>query len=121
MSIATITTLDELLLEGAGCAENRERREFDRLTMGTEGIVLFGAGNLGRKIQKVLSGKGEEVLAFADNNPLLWGSFIEGIPVLSPREAALLFGSSAAFVISIWGVGSQDRELLEQQGQFAAL
>lgn len=109
MSIATATSLDELLLEGAGCAENRERLEFDRLTMGTEGIVLFGAGNLGRKIQKVLSRKGEEVLAFADNNPLLWGCLIEGIPVLSPREAALLFGCSAAFVISIWGVGSQDR------------
>jgi FkbM family methyltransferase len=109
MLLSTITSLDELLSEGAECAKVRERREFDHLTIGTEGIVLFGAGNLGRKIQKALRGKGDEVVAFADNNPLLWGSSIEGIPVLSPQEAASLFGSSAAFVISIWGVGSEDR------------
>jgi FkbM family methyltransferase len=104
-----MTSLDELLSEGAAGAEARERRELDRLTDGREGIVLFGAGNLGRKMQRVLHLKGVDALAFSDNNPSLWGSSIEGIPVLSPREAASRFGSSAAFVISIWGVGSQDR------------
>jgi FkbM family methyltransferase len=104
-----MTRLDELLSEGAAYAQARERRELDRLTDGTEGIVLFGAGNLGRKIQRVLHRNGADALAFADNNQSLWGSSIEGIPVFSPREAASRFGSSAAFVISIWGVGSQDR------------
>ena len=104
-----MTSLDELLSEGAAGAEARERRELDRLTDGTEGIVLFGAGNLGRKIQRVLHREGADALAFADNNESLWGSCIEGIPVLSPQEAASRFGASAAFVISIWGVGSQDR------------
>jgi FkbM family methyltransferase len=104
-----MTGLDELLSEGAADAEARERRELDRLTGGAEGIVLFGAGNLGRKIQRVLHRNGADALAFADNNQSLWGTSIEGIPVLSPREAASRFGSSAAFVISIWGVASQDR------------
>jgi len=104
-----MTSLDELLSEGAAGAEARERRELDLLTNRTDGIVLFGAGNLGRKIQRVLHRNGAGALAFADNNQSIWGSSIEGIPVLSPREAAYRFGSSAAFVISIWGVGSQDR------------
>jgi FkbM family methyltransferase len=109
MPLSAVTSLDELLAEGAAGAEARERRELDRLTDGTEGLVLFGAGNLGRKIQRVLHRNGADALAFADNNQSLWGSFIEGIPVLSPREAASRFGSSAAFAISIWGVGSYDR------------
>src|SRR5580704_4407779 len=107
--LSTMTSLDQLLSEGAARAETRERRELDRLTVGTEGMVLFGAGNLGRKIQRVLHRNGADALAFADNNQSLWGRFVEGIPVLSPREAASRFGSSAAFVISIWGVGSHDR------------
>jgi FkbM family methyltransferase len=107
--LSTTTSLDELLSEGAAFAEARERRELDRLIRGTAGIVLFGAGNLGRKIQRVLHRNGPDALAFADNNQSLWGSSIEGIPVLSPQEAVTRFGSSAAFVISIWGVGSRDR------------
>ena len=107
--LSTTPSLDELLSEGAADAKVRERRELDRLTQGTEGMVLFGAGNLGHKIQRALHRNGADALAFADNNQSLWGSSIEGIPVLSPLEAASRFGSSAAFVISIWGVGSQDR------------
>jgi FkbM family methyltransferase len=52
---------------------------------------------------------GIEPLAFADNNSILWGQKIEGLPVLSPQEASQKFASYAAFVVSIWGAGNNHR------------
>ncbi|HMD71484.1 MAG TPA: FkbM family methyltransferase [Bryobacteraceae bacterium] len=102
--------LDELLAEGVAGAIERERTEFDRFTAPfTDALVLFGAGNMGRLIRRKLRTVGVEPLAFADNNPALRGGLVEGVPVLSPAEAANRFGSSAAFVIAIWGVGAKDR------------
>ena len=63
-------------------------------------LVLFGAGNLGKKALWVLREQGIEPLAFTDNSARLWGQTIEGIPVLAPGEAARQFGRSAAFVVT---------------------
>ncbi len=108
--LSTATELDELLSEGVNGAESRERTEFDRLTGPLhEKLVLFGAGGLGRRIEKELRQIGIRPVAFADNNPKLWGQSIGDVPVLSPADAGARFGDSAAFVIAVWGVGSRDR------------
>jgi FkbM family methyltransferase len=52
---------------------------------------------------------GIEPVAFADNNARLWNSQVDGVPVLRPADAAKQFGTSAAFVISIWGARAADR------------
>ena len=65
-------------------------------------LVLFGAGNLGRKTLRGLRSAGIEPLGFADNNPALWGKKVEGVTVFSPKEAAERFHSSAAFIVTIW-------------------
>jgi FkbM family methyltransferase len=91
-----------LLTEGIEGCQDREAEAFDLAATGAEGIVLFGAGGLGRKTLATLRSDGKEPLAFVDNNGSLWGTKIEGIPVLSPAEAAILFGNSAAFVVTIW-------------------
>ena len=102
--------LEELLSEDVGSAIVRERTEFDRLTAGcADGLVLFGAGNMGRIVARKLRAVDVEPVAFTDNNSRLWGQCVEGIPVLSPADAAARFGSSAAFLISIWAVASRDR------------
>ncbi len=64
-------------------------------------VVIFGAGGLGRKIASVLRNLGYPPLAFCDNNPALWGTQVEGIPVLSVPNAVSSF-SHALFVIAIW-------------------
>lgn len=104
-----IKSLDELLSDSPGDTLQRESTEFERRIYPFKDIVLFGAGNLGRMIHSKLGQIGITPLAFADNNPMLWGSTAEGTPVLSPVDAAARFGSSAAFMIAIWGVGSKDR------------
>ena len=64
-------------------------------------LVLFGAGTLGRKLRSALAAS-FQVLAFSDNEPGKWGSTLDGLPVLSPADAAERFGREACFVVSIW-------------------
>jgi len=80
-----------------------------------DSIVLFGAGELGRKTLSGLRRCEREVVAFSDNNSLLWGSVIEGIPVLSPTEAAERYGQFSLFVITIWRAGSNHRMAMTRQ------
>jgi FkbM family methyltransferase len=83
---------------------------FDELAgTGNPSLVLLGAGGLGRRTLAGLRRHGVEPLAFADNNSAAWGGSVEGIPVLSPAEAAERYGDSAVFVITVWGALGKDR------------
>ncbi len=98
--------LELLLSEPMPSVRERVRTAFDReLAKGGGQLVLFGAGNLGRRIVATLRSGQLEPVAFADNRPALWGTAVDGIPVLSPTEAAARFGSSALFVVTIWSPG----------------
>jgi len=59
-------------------------------------IVIFGAGNLGRRVARAVS-----PVLFCDNNSALWGSLCEGMPVESPEKAVQRY-PNATFVIAIW-------------------
>jgi FkbM family methyltransferase len=75
----------------------------DQLAEGEHsGIVLFGAGGLGRRVAEGLRSVDVEPLAFSDNNSRLWGTEVCGLPVLSPTEAIERFADQAVFVITIW-------------------
>jgi hypothetical protein len=57
--------------------------------IGSDGpLVLFGAGRLGLITLKGLRQLGIEPVAWADNNPRLHGSVVEGLPVYSATEAS---------------------------------
>jgi FkbM family methyltransferase len=95
------TEMDRLLFnENVVECQSREQDEFDTLTVGHSGLVLFGAGGLGRKVLRALRANGIAPLAFADNK--LAGQSVEGVEVLTPPEAAFRFGQSATFVVAIW-------------------
>ncbi len=100
----------DLLAEDSDCACVRESHAFEKLAgeLGTR-IVLFGAGGLGRRCLAGLRHQSIEPIAFADNNSKLWGHKVDGLTVLEPRDAARLYGASAAFVVTIWGALSADR------------
>ncbi len=104
--------LDELLSESVEAARAREGSTFDDLTAdGGGAFVLFGAGGLGRKTASGMRDLGMEVIAFADNNPQLWGTSLEGVPVMSAEEAGRQYGRSAAFVTTIWSGSSSGRQV----------
>jgi FkbM family methyltransferase len=99
--VALEDQLEDLLSEPITSAMEREKSTFDELTAPFEQIILFGAGNTGKKTLQVLRSHGIEPLAFADNAAAIWGQEIEGVRVLSPVDAAAKFGRSAVFVITI--------------------
>lgn len=106
----TAHRLTSLLSESQEDAVGRERMTFDRLAGPcSERIVLFGAGGLGKRTLEGLRRVGVLPLAFADNNPALWGTSIEGVPVYQTARAAEQYGQNAVFVVTIWGAQARDR------------
>lgn len=107
--------LKELLDEDLNLVIEREKTAFDKLTnsFGNQ-LVLFGAGNLGRKTLAGLRKVGIEPIAFADNNPNIWNTSMEGLQILSPEEAAKKFGQTATFITTIWR-GGGDRQSTRQK------
>jgi FkbM family methyltransferase len=104
------TELEALFSADIAEVVERERTAFDRVA-GPYGdsLVLFGAGNLGRRALDGLRELGIEPIAFADNSPALRNGDINGVRVLSPGDAVRAFGDSATFVITIWRGEAVDR------------
>jgi FkbM family methyltransferase len=118
VSDAQQAELERLLSESVESVRQRERTAFDEAAAPLAGsVVIYGAGGLGRKILAGLRAIRESVnpvgvptpLAFADLNRELWGTSLDGLPVLAPEAAAREFGSSAAFVVGVWSPGSERR------------
>jgi len=98
-----VDQLDELLTENIQSVQSRQKNTVVELTDSFKIlIVLFGAGNLGRKLLAGLRSLGIQPVVFADNNSALWGKSVDGLVVFSPEEAARKYGTSAVFVIAIW-------------------
>ena len=115
-----LSELNRLLSEPLGSVRARENSAFDKLLADCGNrVVLFGAGNLGRKVLQCLRSIGVEPLAFADNGRSKWGENVDGIPILSPKEAAARYGASALFLVTIWSLGHsypESRASLEAMG-----
>ena len=107
-SVGGPAELDALLSRDPAAMRIDERAAFDRIACGRP-IVLMGAGGLGRRALAGLRQNRASPLAFADNAPARHGTSIDGVPVLSPADAARRFGRTAVFVVTIWGANSPHR------------
>jgi len=105
---ATEQLLEQMLSVSVDESIENEATFYDRATRGMRQAVLYGSGNLGKRVFRFLGDVQELPIAFCDSNPSLWGSFIEGVPVMSPDDAASLYGETATFIICTWSPG-QDR------------
>lgn len=96
--------LERLLSESMDSVQYRERHCLEEKIGGLENdFILFGAGNLGRKVLNTLSRTGKIPVAFIDNNSALWGKELNGVPVMSPAQAAGQFDPENIGVITtIW-------------------
>ncbi|HUQ77875.1 MAG TPA: FkbM family methyltransferase [Patescibacteria group bacterium] len=114
--------LDSMLAESP--EDDRDREQRIRVELETQPdlpIVLFGAGGLGRRTLSLLRADGRDAAAFIDNDPARWGSDVEGIPVLSPDDAATQFAADGLAVVTIWRAEGghdflQTRDGLRQAG-----
>lgn len=66
-------------------------------------IVIFGAGRLGRRVAQAVP-----PALYCDNNPSLWGTDCEGIPVESPETAVKRY-PNATFINAIWHPSRTER------------
>ncbi|MCX5510526.1 FkbM family methyltransferase [Pseudomonas sp. BJa3] len=96
--------LEHLLGESLESVRERQANTLERLIGGLDRpVVLFGASHLGRKAQAVLKAMGLSPCAFMDNNPALWGTSINDVPVYSPAQLRELWeGKLPAVICTIW-------------------
>src|SRR5450755_1704063 len=88
--------LRELFQEPIAAVIERENSAFvSRLEQSKGQCVLFGAGSLGRQALALLRENHIEPMTITDNNPECWGRSLAGIPILSPTDAARLYGKDA--------------------------
>jgi FkbM family methyltransferase len=109
-------TFAGLYKEPRESVRDREANSFDRLAgRFNRRLILFGASELGKAALRGLREVGNPPLFFADNNPKLWGTNIDGVEVLSGAEAVERYRSSACFIVTIYN-GSPVRSQLKQRG-----
>ena len=103
--------LGSLLSESLDSVLDRERHTLERKIGGLDGqFILFGAGHLGRKVVKRLRTMEKLPAAFIDNNSALWGTELEGVPIMSPAESARKFDAgSVGVIVTIWCGEATDR------------
>src|SRR5262245_56110568 len=95
--------LEHLLSEPEESVAERARTCFDRdVRTFQKRLVLFGAGNMGRRILARLREDGIEPLAFSDNQSGQWGKMIDGLQVVPPKDAVASYGHNAVFVVTIY-------------------
>lgn len=117
--------LEELLRGNPATLIKAQKVAFEQLIDVTgEHYVLFGAGRLGQIALAGLRKVGIEPIAFADNDPKLWGRSIQGLQVLSPQSAKEQFRANAIFVITIYNNTQVQKQLVDmglKNVPFAAL
>jgi FkbM family methyltransferase len=110
MSLQSLLT--RLLSERPEAVQARVAGEFHRIAAPfEEQLVISGTGYLGRLALSGIRSAGIEPLAFCDNNQQLWGKSIDGVPVISPQEAAARYKCCAAFVVAIYNSTASRNQL----------
>ena len=94
--------LESLLSESTESVRHREQTSFNEAMKGGRNLVIFGAGNFGRKALRALQSNGYRVFAFIDNNVSLHDRDIEGIRVMGIRDAWETFGDDVGIVVAIY-------------------
>lgn len=85
--------------------------------------LIYGAGSAGRQLASGLRQANEiKLIGFVDDNSLLWGGVINGLPVYSPNQIPALTGSNPAvtdILLAIPSVNrSRQREILQELAAF---
>lgn len=112
MSTAQETNLERLLSLDLEKLEAGQRSRFFELAGPfAQRIVIFGAGELGRRTLSGLRQVGIEPLAIADNNPALQGTTLEGVPILPVSASVERWASAAAFVVATYNIGAPTAQL----------
>lgn len=86
----------------------------------TRPVIILGSGGHGRVVLDMLRILGQEVIAFTDSDPSLWGRPVDGVPVIGGDQEVLKHGiCEFMLVIGLGGTGDNTprRRLFEDFSQ----
>lgn len=64
-----------------------------------EKIICFGAGEQGKRAKKILQDAGYQVAYFCDNAKYKWGTFVDGIEVISPEDMRGIYMGGGFYIL----------------------
>ena len=86
------------------------------LLLGRDGVVVWGAGPVGKAFARGLAGEGARVRAFVDLDPRKIGQEIHGAPVIAPPEITAYRGAFCVAAVGQPGARAAIRTSLMQLG-----
>jgi hypothetical protein len=91
------------------------------LLKGREGVVVWGAGPVGKAAARALLGAGERLLAFVDVDPRKIGQEIHGATVLEAPQGVLVAGALHLAAVGQPGMRDEIRGALKDAGHVELL
>jgi cellulose synthase/poly-beta-1,6-N-acetylglucosamine synthase-like glycosyltransferase len=83
---------------------------------GDRGVVIWGAGPVGKAFSRALAWRGQEVVAFIDLDPRKIGQVVHGAPVFSPDRINDLRGCFCLAAVGQPGARGEIRVALQEAG-----
>lgn len=80
------------------CSQMKQHHEEVLLQRTESGALIFGAGIRGRNVLALLRQHDRNVLGFSDNDEHLWGTMIDGVPVIAPEESKQRLGNGTVII-----------------------
>jgi FkbM family methyltransferase len=106
--------IDEILNDGEINKLNQDLLK-TKHAIENENLILFGSGNLGRKIAAYFKEKGFKIVCYADNNESKNNTIIDDIIVYTPAIAYEKFANvNPTWIVSIWSPGHSFKKTFEQ-------
>lgn len=106
-------TLAELLNRDARSFESQRVEPWHIFSKGIDKkIVIFGAGELGVRLLRILRQAGYAPLAFIDNDSKFRGALLLNIPVLTPQVAAQQLGVEMLVILAVYNTSKPREQLL---------
>lgn len=82
--------------------------------IGERKVVIFGCGRYGKYFHALLMNKcAENAVAFCDNNSMLWQTEIQGLRVLSPKNAVEQFPKSIYVIANLRNADAIKTQLIQ--------
>lgn len=110
-----LTSELENLLEKIEAVAENEGNLFSQIA-GSSPLIIYGAGQLGRKVLSGLRQIGIEPLAFLDRKADSQGKMIDGIPMYHPEKGPAGFPLDTTVVIAVWCPGGNARHAVVTEG-----
>ncbi len=101
-------------------AETTQLNKLVTLLNDNSPILIFGTGQLGKKIGEFLLKKNKNLACFSDNNNQKWNTDLVGIKILSPESIDKAFIDKAIVIVAIWSPGNSYKTIKQQLEQIGA-